>query len=52
MPMVKIFKPLLRRVLRRFERAFVVVLAVSEQHERLVIAFFLERRQRRIDGRR
>ena len=46
------FQALLRRVFRRFERTFVVVLAVGEQHERLVMIFFLERRQRRVDGRR
>ena len=38
--------------MRRRERAgfAVVVLTVGQQHERLVMAFFLERRQRGVDG--
>ena len=51
MPMVKIFRPAFAAVLRRFQRAGVVVLAVGEQHQHLVMVAFLERGQRGVDGR-
>ncbi len=44
------FQPGFRRVLRRFECAGVVVLAVGEQHEHLVMIAFLEGGQCGVDG--
>ncbi len=42
----------LRRMLCRFQRAVVVVLAVGEQHERLVMILFFERLERLVNRRR